>query len=117
MDLCLTARLLSDRPAGLVGHSFGGGEATFAASLCPDQFSWVVNLDGLGPPEGELAMPDIAEAAQAGVQRKALARIGEQRRRVVAVQRLQGAPYKIGFARDLREVAPDTETAGRGREA
>ena len=68
VDLVLAARRLSDRPAGLVGHSFGGGEAGYAAALCPDQFSWVVNLDGLGPPEDELVMVDIAEVARSSVE-------------------------------------------------
>ena len=64
VDLCLAARKLSDRPAGLIGHSWGGGEAGYAAALCPDQFTWVVNIDGLGPPDTELTMPDFAEAAR-----------------------------------------------------
>lgn len=41
----------SDRArAGIVGHSFGGGQAAYAAAVFPERFSWVVNLDGLGPP-------------------------------------------------------------------
>jgi pimeloyl-ACP methyl ester carboxylesterase len=67
VDLCLAARKLSDRPAGLIGHSWGGGEADYAAALCPDQFDWVVNIDGLGPPDTELTMPDLAEAARSSV--------------------------------------------------
>lgn len=67
VDLCLAARKLSDRPAGLIGHSWGGGEAGYAAALCPDRFSWVVNIDGLGPPDTDLTMDDIAEAARSSV--------------------------------------------------
>ena len=68
VDLCLVARRLSDRPAGLIGHSWGGGEAGFASALCPGQFTWVVNIDGLGPPDTELTMVDIADAARSSVE-------------------------------------------------
>jgi len=41
------------RPAHLVGHSKGGGQATDAAALYPDLVRQVVNIDGFGPsPEG-----------------------------------------------------------------
>lgn len=39
-----------DRPAHLVGHSRGGGQATDTAVRCPGQVRQLVNLDGFGPP-------------------------------------------------------------------
>lgn len=52
-------------PVGLIGHSFGGDQATYASALWPDRFRWVVNLDGLGPgtPESDEKW-SIAEDAQ-----------------------------------------------------
>jgi len=38
------------RPAHLVGHSKGGGQATDAASLAPECVRKLVNIDGFGPP-------------------------------------------------------------------
>ncbi len=38
------------RPAHLVGHSKGGGQATDAARVAPDRVRRVVNVDGFGPP-------------------------------------------------------------------
>lgn len=35
---------------GLVGHSFGAGQAMFVAAAWPELVPWVVVLDGLGPP-------------------------------------------------------------------
>jgi pimeloyl-ACP methyl ester carboxylesterase len=49
LDLALLARALGP-PVGLVGHSFGGGQALFVAGVWPELVRWVVNLDGLGPP-------------------------------------------------------------------
>jgi pimeloyl-ACP methyl ester carboxylesterase len=37
------------RPACLVGHSMGGGQATDAARAVPDLVTKVVNIDGFGP--------------------------------------------------------------------
>jgi pimeloyl-ACP methyl ester carboxylesterase len=39
----------SQSPVVLMGHSLGGGLATLAASVCPDQVSCLVALDALGP--------------------------------------------------------------------
>jgi pimeloyl-ACP methyl ester carboxylesterase len=49
LDLALLARHLGP-PVGLVGHSFGGGQALSVAGTWPELVRWVVNLDGLGPP-------------------------------------------------------------------
>jgi pimeloyl-ACP methyl ester carboxylesterase len=67
LDLALLARHLG-APIGLVGHSFGGGQALFVAAMWPELVRWVVNLDGLGPPasafdEEEL---DLASACADG---------------------------------------------------
>lgn len=65
LDLCLLARWLSPEPIGLVGHSFGAGVGTYTASVWPEHFAWVVNLDGLGPPEESFAeFDDIAASAR-----------------------------------------------------
>lgn len=51
-DLANVLRSLG-RPAHLIGHSKGGGQATDVASQYPDLVRQVVNLDGFGPgPEG-----------------------------------------------------------------
>jgi pimeloyl-ACP methyl ester carboxylesterase len=51
-DLANVLRSLG-RPAHLIGHSKGGGQATDVAGEYPDLVRQVVNLDGFGPgPEG-----------------------------------------------------------------
>jgi pimeloyl-ACP methyl ester carboxylesterase len=40
-----------DRPAHLVGHSKGGGQATDAATLAADRVLGLINIDGFGPPD------------------------------------------------------------------
>lgn len=60
LDLALLARHLGP-PVGLVGHSFGGGQALYVAGVWPELVRWVVNLDGLGPPPAALSPPvDLA---------------------------------------------------------
>lgn len=49
LDLVNVLRSLG-RPAHLVGHSKGGGQATDAACIAPDLVRTVVNIDGFGPP-------------------------------------------------------------------
>jgi len=48
LDLALLIGYLG-RPAGLVGHSMGGGQALSVAGAFPDLVTWVVCIDGLGP--------------------------------------------------------------------
>ena len=48
LDLALLIRRLG-RPAGLVGHSMGGGQALSVAGAFPELVTWVVSIDGLGP--------------------------------------------------------------------
>jgi len=51
------------RPAHLVGHSKGGGQATDAAIRWPDAVRRLVNIDGFGPPDEEgFARPGQSEA-------------------------------------------------------
>ena len=64
IDLALLARHLGP-PVGLVGHSFGGGQALYVAGVWPELVRWVVNLDGLGPPAAALVLPEDP-AATAG---------------------------------------------------
>lgn len=64
MDIATVLRWL-DRPAHLVGHSKGGGQATDAAVVSPERVRQVVNMDGFGPPDDEAfsrpGAPDMAE--------------------------------------------------------
>jgi pimeloyl-ACP methyl ester carboxylesterase len=62
LDIALLARELGG-PVGLVGHSFGGGQALFVAAVWPELVRWVVNLDGLGPSPDQFAERDMVEAA------------------------------------------------------
>jgi pimeloyl-ACP methyl ester carboxylesterase len=64
LDLGLLARHLGP-PVGLVGHSFGGGQALYVAGVWPEVVRWVVNLDGLGPRPAALAPPDDLAAVTA----------------------------------------------------
>jgi pimeloyl-ACP methyl ester carboxylesterase len=66
LDLAMLARHAGP-PVGLVGHSFGGGQALYASGVWPELFRWVVNIDGLGPPSEIFAEVDIVEAAARGV--------------------------------------------------
>jgi pimeloyl-ACP methyl ester carboxylesterase len=66
LDLCLLARELGGS-VGMIGHSFGGGQAMYAAGVWPELARWVVNLDGLGPPGEGFTEGDIAESASRGL--------------------------------------------------
>ena len=48
---------------GVIGHSMGGGQALDAAAVWPDEVSFVVNIDGLGPPVAGFDRPPLGEAA------------------------------------------------------
>lgn len=45
---------LSARPFILVGHSMGGMVGTLFAGTYPEQISHFVNIEGIGPPEGDV---------------------------------------------------------------
>jgi pimeloyl-ACP methyl ester carboxylesterase len=47
------------RPAHLVGHSRGGGQATDAALWAPDCVRRLVNIDGFGPPPEGFSVPGV----------------------------------------------------------
>jgi pimeloyl-ACP methyl ester carboxylesterase len=55
-------------PAGLVGHSLGGGQVLSVAALFPELVEWVVSIDGLGPPsevlEGQFGCADWLDGAE-----------------------------------------------------
>jgi pimeloyl-ACP methyl ester carboxylesterase len=57
LDLALLIRHLG-RPAGLVGHSMGGGQALSVAGTFPHLVTWVVSIDGLGPSFEMMAIAD-----------------------------------------------------------
>jgi pimeloyl-ACP methyl ester carboxylesterase len=61
LDLARLLRRLA-RPAGLVGHSLGGGQVLAVAGAFPELVAWVVSLDGLGPPAEALRIDDYAAA-------------------------------------------------------
>jgi pimeloyl-ACP methyl ester carboxylesterase len=62
LDLGLLARELGP-PVGLVAHSMGGGQALSAAGAFPELVRWVVNIDGLGPPEHVMVDPEDPPSA------------------------------------------------------
>jgi len=57
LDLALLAREFG-APIGIVAHSMGGGQALSLAGAFPELVRWVVNIDGLGPPESVMVDPD-----------------------------------------------------------
>jgi pimeloyl-ACP methyl ester carboxylesterase len=62
LDLALLIRHLG-APVGFVAHSFGGGQAGGVAGAFPELVRWIVNIDGLGPPEVAMQPPDDIPAA------------------------------------------------------
>jgi pimeloyl-ACP methyl ester carboxylesterase len=63
VDIAVLARRFGT--VGLVGHSFGGGQALFVAAMWPELVRWVVNLDGLGPPASAFdADADLVQASR-----------------------------------------------------
>lgn len=49
LDLALLIRQLG-APVGLIGHSFGAGQAMYVGGVWPELVRWVVNIDGLSEP-------------------------------------------------------------------
>ena len=65
VDLALLIRHLGRGPVGFVAHSFGGGQAGGVAATWPEVARWIVNIDGLGPPEEAMLPPaQIPEAVR-----------------------------------------------------
>jgi pimeloyl-ACP methyl ester carboxylesterase len=62
LDLALLSRELC-APVGILAHSMGGGQALSLAGAFPELVRWVVNIDGLGPPEDVMADPEDPSAA------------------------------------------------------
>ena len=68
MDVVRLARHYGS-PVGLIGHSFGGGQAAMVAATFPEDVRWVVNIDGAGPPPAVFEEDrDLPSAAEAGVE-------------------------------------------------
>jgi pimeloyl-ACP methyl ester carboxylesterase len=80
LDLALLIRHLGGDPVGFVAHSFGGGQAIGVAGAFPELVRWIVNIDGLGPPEDAMLPPDqIPEAVQQSFVRTDRALLGARR--------------------------------------
>jgi pimeloyl-ACP methyl ester carboxylesterase len=62
LDLALLTRELG-APIAIVAHSMGGGQALSLAAAFPELVRWVVNIDGLGPPEAVMVDPDDPASA------------------------------------------------------
>ena len=62
LDLALLTHELG-APIGIVAHSMGGGHALSLAGAFPELVPWVVNIDGLGPPEGAFGYADDVPTA------------------------------------------------------
>jgi len=62
LDLALLARELG-APIGIVAHSMGRGQALSLAGAFPELVRWVVNIDGLGPPEEAMVHSDEPSTA------------------------------------------------------
>ncbi len=54
-------------PVGLIGHSMGGGQVLAAAGIWPEEIAWVINIDGLGPPDN-YPVDSLVEAATTSVE-------------------------------------------------
>jgi pimeloyl-ACP methyl ester carboxylesterase len=63
LDLGMLARHLGS-PVRFVSHSFGGGQALCTAAAFPDDVTWVVSIDGLGPPAAAFETPDPSEMTE-----------------------------------------------------
>lgn len=66
LDLALLIRHLGGS-CGMVGHSFGAGQALYVAGVWPELVPWVVDLDSLGPPPSVFDDADFAEMAATGL--------------------------------------------------
>jgi len=62
LDFALLAREVG-APVGIVAHSMGGGQALSVAGAFPELVRWVVNIDGLGPPEEAMTDPEDPSSA------------------------------------------------------
>src|SRR5262249_15333596 len=62
IDLALLVRDVIGSPVGVVAHSFGGRPAIGLAGAFPELVRWMVNIDGLGPPEIAMTLPDDLRA-------------------------------------------------------
>lgn len=97
LDIAMLAKQL-DPPVGIVGHSFGGGQAMYAAGVWPDLFRWVVNIDGLGPPSEAFEETDIVEQATRSVTAAERVLGGRERRYATLeemVERRQGVNIRL----------------------
>lgn len=80
LDVALLIRRLDAGPVGIIGHSFGGGQAGGVASAWPEMVRWIVNIDGLGPSPAAIGPPDdIAEAVRGSFDRTDRALLGGRR--------------------------------------
>lgn len=89
LDLALLVRDVIGRPAGVIGHSFGGGQGIGLAGAFPELVRWLVVIDGLGPPPAALALPDdLGEAIRANADRTDRILFGPPRRTWASVEEM-----------------------------
>ena len=62
------------RKVGLLAHSMGGGQALTFAATFPELAAWIINVDGLGPPDEAFPDTPISEAATDALDRLDLGR-------------------------------------------
>lgn len=89
IDLALLVRDVLGRPAGVIGHSFGGGQGIGLAGAFPELVRWLVVIDGLGPPAAALELPDdIGAAIRANAERTDRILFGPPRRAWASVEEM-----------------------------
>jgi pimeloyl-ACP methyl ester carboxylesterase len=70
IDLALLVRDVIGGPLGVIAHSFGAGQGIGLAGAFPELVSWLVVIDGLGPPAFAMVLPDdVRESVQSNASR------------------------------------------------
>jgi pimeloyl-ACP methyl ester carboxylesterase len=88
VDLALLIRHLDAGPAGVIAHSFGGGQGIGLAGAFPELVRWLVIIDGLGPPPIAFELPDDIPAAINDAAKRTDRNLLGERREVASVEEL-----------------------------
>lgn len=117
IDLALLVRHLDAGPAGIVAHSFGGGQSIGLAGAFPELVRWLVIIDGLGPPPIALHPPDDVRAAVAAATARTDKVLLGERREAESVEELAerrgasnlrlSAEWALHFARHGARPGPN----------